>query len=189
MDQFAQHGLKLKPSKCHLFKEDITYLGHEISTKGMLPSQEGIEKIANMGPPTMVTGVRKLIGAMGCFQQFIKNFVQIAWPLDKLVSCKNSKLKKHPVTLTPAVLEAFETLKKKCVTVPVLAFADLEKPFVLEMDASGIGLGAVLLQEQDDGRLHPVAYAIRALHGSQKNYHSSKLEFLALKWAITEQFR
>ena len=98
-------------------------------------------------------------------------------------------MKNHPVTLMPTALEVFETLKKKCMTAPVLAFADLEKPFVLETDASGIGLGAVLLQEQEDGKLHPVAYASRALHGSQKNYHSSKLEFLTLKWAITEQFR
>ena len=89
----------------------------------------------------------------------------------------------------PTALEVFETLKKKCMTVPVLAFADLEKPFVLETDASWIGLGAVLLQKQEDGKLHPIAYASRALHGSQKNYHSSKLEFLALKWAITEQFQ
>ena len=88
----------------------------------------------------------------------------------------------------PAALEAFKTLKKKCMTVPVLAFADLEKPFILETNASGIGLGAVLLQEQEDGKLHPVAYTNRALHGSQKNYHSSKLEFLTLKWAITDQF-
>ena len=98
-------------------------------------------------------------------------------------------MKNHPVTLIPATLEAFETLKKKCMTAPVLAFVDLEKPFVLETDASGIGFGAVLLQEQEDGKLHPVAYASRALHGSQKNYHSSKLEFLTLKWAITEQFQ
>ena len=88
----------------------------------------------------------------------------------------------------PAALEVFETLKKKCMTVPVLAFTDLEKPFVLETDVSGIGLRAVLLQEQEDGKLHPVAYASRALHGRQKNYHSSKLEFLTLKWTITEQF-
>ena len=113
---------------------------------------------------------------------------RIARPLDDLTSCENSKLKNHPVTLMPTTLEAFETLKKKCMTVPVLAFADLEKPFVLETDVSGIGLRAVLLQEQEDGKLHPVTYASRALHGSQKNYHSSKLEFLALKWAITEQF-
>ena len=89
----------------------------------------------------------------------------------------------------PATLEAFKTLKKKCMTAPVLTFVDLEKPFVLETDTSGIGLGAVLLQEQEDGKLHPVAYASRALHRSQKNYHSSNLEFLTLKWAVMEQFR
>ena len=67
LDHFAQHGLKLKPSKCHFFKENITYLGHEISAKGMLPGQEGIEKITKMGPPTTVTGIRKFIGAIGYF--------------------------------------------------------------------------------------------------------------------------
>ena len=189
LDWFAHHGLKLKPSKCHFFKENITYLGHKISAKSTLPGQEGIKKIANIGSPTTVTGIRKFIGAVGYFRRFIKNFSHITRPLDDLTSCENSKLKNHPVTLTPATLEAFETLKEKCMTAPVLAFADLEKPFVLETDASGIDLGAVLLQEQEDGKLHPVAYASRALHGSQKNYHSSKLEFLALKWVITEQFR
>ena len=54
---------------------------------------------------------------------------------------------------------------------------------------SGIGLGTMLLQEQEDKKLHPVTYTSRVLHGSEKNYHSSKLEFLTLKWAITEQFR
>ena len=147
LDHFAHHGLKLKLSKCHFFKENITYLGHEISAKGMLPGQEGIQKIANMGPPTTITGIRKFMGAVGYFHHFIKNFSCIARPLDDLTSCENSKLKNHPVTLMPTTLEAFETLKKKCMTAPVLAFVDLEKPFILETDVSGIGLGAVLLQE------------------------------------------
>ena len=73
-DRFAHHGLKLKPSKCHFFKEEITYLGHEISAKGMLPGQKGIEEIAWMGPPMTYTGVRKFIGAIGYFRCFIKNF-------------------------------------------------------------------------------------------------------------------
>ena len=163
LDHFANHGLKLKLSKGHFFKENITYLGHKISANGMLPGQEGIQKIANMGPPTTLTGIRKFMGAVGYFRHFIKNFSRIARPLDDLTSCENSKLKNHPVTLMPAALEAFETLKKKCMTVPVLAFADLEKPFILETDTSGIGLGAMLLQEQEDGKLHPVAYASRAL--------------------------
>ena len=73
-DRFAHHGLKLKPSKCHFFKEERTYLGHEISTKGMLPRQKGIEEIAWLGPPTIYTGVRKFIRAVGYFHHFIKNF-------------------------------------------------------------------------------------------------------------------
>ena len=93
------------------------------------------------------------------------------------------------MTLTTEAKEVFDTLKKKCMTAPVLAFADLEKPFLLETDASGLGLGTVLQQVQDDGKLHPVAYASRALKKGEKNYHSSKLEFLALKWAVTEQFK
>ena len=70
LDRFAHHGMKLKLSKCHFLKENITYLGHEISAKGMLPGQEGIQKIANMGPPTTVTGIRKFVGAVGVLPSF-----------------------------------------------------------------------------------------------------------------------
>ena len=188
-DCFAHHRLKLKLSKCHFFKEEISYLGHEISAKGMLPGQKGIKEIARMGPPTMYTGIRKFIGAVGYFCHFIKNFTRIAKPLNDLLGCGNSKLKNHPVSLTAAAEEAFHTLKKKCVMAPVLAFADLKKPFLLETDGSKYSLGAILQQVQEDGRYHPVAYMSHALCGSEANYHSSKLEFLALKWAVTQQFK
>ena len=122
----------------------MTYLGHEISAAGMLPDQEGIQKIAEMGYPTTVTGIRKFIGATGYFRHFIKNYARIEEPLSAITGCENAKLKNTPVTLMPEAKEAFNTLKKKCMTAPVLAFADLEKPFLLETDASGIGLGAVL---------------------------------------------
>ena len=74
-------------------------------------------------------------------------------------------------------------------TALVLAFADFEKLLLLETDTSSCDLGAVLSQKQDDGKFHPVAYASRELKGGEKKYHSSKLEFLALKWAVTDQFR
>ena len=189
LDRFALNGLKLKPLKCHFFKESLTYLGHEISTAGMLPGQEGIQKIAEMGYPKTVTGVRKFIGATGYFRRFIRNYARIAEPLNNLIGCDNAKLKNHPVTLLPEAKDTFNTLKQKCMMAPVLAFADLEKPFLLETDASALGLGAVLQEVQADGKLHPVAYASRALRKGEKNYHSSKLEFLALKWAVTEQFK
>ena len=74
-------------------------------------------------------------------------------------------------------------------TAPILVFTDFKKPFWLETDASWEGLGPVLLQESDNGQYHPVAYASRELKGGEPKYHSSKLEFLALKWVVTEQFR
>ena len=72
---------------------------------------------------------------------------------------------------------------------PVLAFTDCMKDILLKMDASKEGLGAVLSQKQVDGWFHPVAYGSQALTAYKKNYHSTKLEFLALKWAVTEHFK
>ena len=72
---------------------------------------------------------------------------------------------------------------------PVLAFAHYTKDFLLETDASKEGLGAVLSQKQEDRWFHPVAYGSWALTTHEKNYHSMKLEFLTLKWAITEHFK
>ena len=96
-----------------------------------------------MGYPKTVTGVRKFIGATGYFRRFIKNYGRIAKPLNNLIGCDNAKMKNHPVMLLPEAKDTFNTLKQKCMTAPVLAFADLEKPFLLETDASALGLGAV----------------------------------------------
>ena len=110
-------------------------------------------------------------------------------PLNNLLEGEASKWKAQLVDLTPEAVEAFDLLKTKCVTTLVLAFADFEKPFLLETDTSSCGLGAVLSQKQDDDKYHPVAYASWELKGGEKKYHSSKLEFLALKWAMTDQFK
>ena len=94
-----------------------------------------------------------------------------------------------PVQLPLEVREEVWTLKEKILTSPLLAFPDFSKPFLLETDASKEGLGAILSQKQDDGRFHPVAFCSHSLTPAERNYHSSKLEFLALKWGIMEHFR
>ena len=180
-----EHGLKLKPSKCNFFRTEISYLGHKV----MEPGTDGLKGIAEIAPPATYTQVRKFLGMTGYFRCFIKGYSRIAKPLNDLLQGENSKLKSHPVGLPPDTLAAFQELKMKCLTAPVLAFTDFKKPFLLETDASMEGLGAVLSQKQDDDRYHPVAYASRSLKGGKLKYHSSKLEFLALKWAMTEQFR
>ena len=93
------------------------------------------------------------------------------------------------MSLSEEALEAFKALKQACMNSQVLAFADYTKDFLLETDASKEGLGAVLSQKQEDGWFHPVAYGSRALTTHEKTYHSTKLEFLALKCAITEHFK
>ena len=90
--------------------------------------------------------------------------------------------------LPPEAHEAFDHLKAACLQAPILSFLDFSKPFLLETDASGKGLGAVLSQKQSDGRYHPIAYASRIMNETEQRYHSNKQEFLALKWAVTEQF-
>ena len=186
-EQFHEHGLKLKPTKCDFFKSEITYLGHQVSAKGMKPSIGNLKAIAEMAPPTTATGIRQFLGATGFYHRFIKGYAKIAQPLNDLILDENSK--NQTTDITVLALKAFYKLKLKCMQAPVLAFADFHKPFLLETDASSDGLGAVLSQKQEDGKYHPVAYASWSLKGSEAKYHSSKLEFLALKWAVVDQFR
>ena len=112
-------------------------------------------------------------------------FANIARPLYDMLS-KEAKM--GPVDLPPEAWETVDILKRKVQSVPILVFPDFDKPFLLKMDTSKEGLGAVLSQKQGDGCYHPVTFSSCSLTPSEKNYHSSKLEFLTLKWSVTEHF-
>ena len=159
LEQFMEHGLKLKPSKCNFFWTEICYLGHKVSAAGMELGTEGLKGIAEIVPPATYTQVCKFLGATGYFRRFINGYARINKPLNNLLQGENSKLKSQSFGLPPDTLATFQELKMKCLTAPVLAFVDFKKPFLLETDASIEGLGAVLSQKQDDGQYHPVAYA------------------------------
>ena len=105
------------------------------------------------------------------------------------ISLGGGSEKSEQVSLTEEAMKAFKALKQVCMTAPVLVFTDCTKPFLLETDTSKDVLGVVLLQKQADGQYHPIAYVSRALMPNKKSYHSTKLEFLALKWAVTEHFK
>ena len=187
-DCLREHGLKLKPSKCDVFKSEINYLAHHVSKKGVRPSKKNLESIAQCLPPDTYTKVKSFVGLVGHYWCFIKGFSKIAAPLYDLTSGDNKDKKSEHVNLSPEAQEAFDHLKATYLQAPILAFPDFGKPFLLETDASGRGLGAVLSQKQADGRYHPIAYASCVMNETEQGYHSNKQEFLALKWAITEQF-
>ena len=187
-DCLQEHGLKLKPSKCDVFMSEINYLAHHVSQKGVLPLKKNLESIAQCLPPDTYTKVKSFVGLVGHYRCFIKGFAKIAAHLYDLTSGDNKDKKSEHVDLSPEALEVLDRLKAACLQAPILAFPDFDKPFLLETDASGRGLGAVLSQKQADGRYHPIAYASRVMNETEQRYHSNKQEFLTLKWVVTEQF-
>ena len=188
-DQFTEYNLKLKPSKHNFFREEITYLAHQVSKDGVWPSNLNLMAIAVCMPPQTYTEVCAFLGLVGHYRRFIKGFACIAQPLNKHFTGEGASRKSRVGVTFRGCLEGFEALKQARMTAPVLVFANYTKPFLLETDTSKDGLGAVLSQKQTNGQYHPVAYGSRALMPHQKNYHLTKLEFLAPKWVVTEYFK
>ena len=194
--RLKEHNLKLKGAKCEFLKSHVTYLGHVVSENGIETDPEKTEAIRTWSVPKTVKDVRAFLGFTGYYRRFIKDYARIARPLNDLLvgHCTNrksktakSKKKRTPFTWTEKQQEAYDTLRDKLMNPPVLAYADYLLPFKLHTDASTMGLGAVLYQHQDR-QDRVVAYGSRSLKTSERNYPAHKLEFLALKWAITDKF-
>ena len=187
-EKLASAGLKLKPNKCEFFKPRIEYLGHIMSKDGIETNPRKLGAILNWPRPKTVTQVRSFLGFCNYYHKFIYKFAQIAKPLHKLCSGENASRKKAMVLWDSDCEKSFLELKDRCSKTPILAYANYQKPFKIHTDASELGLGAVSYQDQDNGTMKVIAYMSRTLSKSEKKYHSHKLEFLALKWAVTERF-
>ena len=192
--RLAKHGLKAKPSKCHLLKKSINFLGHIASADGIQTDPEKCSALETWPVPTSPKTVWRLVGGAGYYRRFVKDFSKIARPLFALTSQpKKGKKpgKDPPFVWTAECQQAFDILRQHLMSPPILAYPDYSKPFHLYTDASKQGLGAVLSQEQD-GKERVIAYASRGLRKAEHNdayYSAFKLELLALKWAVTDKFR
>ncbi|MCG8034498.1 MAG: DDE-type integrase/transposase/recombinase, partial [Candidatus Thiodiazotropha taylori] len=184
------YNLKLKASKCEFFRKEVTYLGHVVSEEGIKTDPEKIRALTEWPKPKCVKDVRKFLGFTGYYRRFIKGFSAIVRPLNDLLvgnSTKKPSKKRTQFRWEAEQQHAFDEIITKLSSPPVLAYADYRKPFMLHTDASTSGLGAVLYQRQEDiDRV--IAYASRSLKPAERNYPAHKLEFLALKWAITDKF-
>ena len=196
LGRLQHEGLKAKLKKCAFFQQKVRYLGHVISDQGVSTDPSKIEAVSNWPCPATLSELRSFLGFASYYRRFVEGFAKLAAPLHRLVAKLAGGQSKR---VDPAVSSgwteechrSFEALKAHLVSAPVLAYADFTLPFILEVDASYGGLGAVLSQEQD-GKVRPIAYASRGLRPTERNmrnYSSMKLEFLALKWAVTEKFR
>lgn len=197
LSKLQREGLKAKLGKCDFFRSEVSYLGHVISAEGVSTDPGKIEAVARWPQPTTVSALRSFLGFASYYRRFVEGFATFAAPLHRLVAQLGGTKVRQRVERsfascwTEECQESFEALKGKLTTAPVLAYADFSLPFILEVDASLGGLGAVLSQNQA-GQVRPIAYASRGLRPTERNmtnYSSMKLEFLALKWAMTEKFR
>ena len=195
--RLRENGSKLKPSKCELFKNRVKYLGHIVSHDGYQIDTSNVRAInaLRQSNPKTVGEVRRLLGLLNYYRKYVENFSKIASPIfDLLKKLESSKTKatgfkknkqipsKQLIEWTAVHQSALDRLIDCLVSPPVLAYPEFDKPYILHTDASQLGLGAVLYQEQN-GVNRVISYASRTLTPSEKNYHlhSGKLEFLALK--------
>ena len=163
-------GLKLQLSKCELFKTNLLYIGHVMSEDGIRTDPKKIEAVLQWSVPVTVTDVRCFLGLTNYYRRFLKGYAKIARPLTDLISGQNADKKKAPVVWTSVCQEAFDQLKKLCTDTPVLAYPDFTKPFKLHINACDKGLGAILYQDQADGKEKPISFASRSLNKAESNY-------------------
>uniref|UniRef100_A0A8C4VWR2 Reverse transcriptase/retrotransposon-derived protein RNase H-like domain-containing protein n=1 Tax=Gopherus evgoodei TaxID=1825980 RepID=A0A8C4VWR2_9SAUR len=211
LDRLEAYGLKLSIDKCQFCQTSVKYVGHIVSQEGVSTDPDKIEALTTWPRPTNYRELKTFLGFSGYYRRFVKNYATIVKPLNDLTrgyqSNKNKSktqnkrrppkppLQRHYGPFEPfgprwdeRCERAFREIITRLTHAPVLVFADPSKPFILHTDASLEGLGAVLYQEVE-GKRKPVAFASRGLSDSETRYPIHKLEFLALKWAITEKFR
>ncbi len=195
--RLRETGLKIKIEKCHFLQPEVRFLGHQVSAQGVSTDPDKISAVQEWPVPSTLKELRSFLGFCSYYRRFIEGFSQIAGPLHDVVNVclrETSPIKAAQVfksSWSPQCQTAFECLKDKLTRAPTLGYADFTLPFVVETDASNLGLGAVLYQHQK-GKKTVIAYASRRLRGAEKNdqnYSSMKLELLALKWVVTEKFR
>ena len=193
-----RYNVRLKPAKCVFFRNKLNFLGHTISDTGICADKDKVKAIQDWKSPATVKQVRQFQGLAGFLRRYIANFASIAQPITDLLKgysnkkgerSKNKKLEAIKFKWGKEQEMAFNQLKKKISEDVVLAYPNFEQPFRLSCDASRNGLGAVLEQAQEDGKFRPIAFASRRTSAAEKQYPIHKLEFLALKWSVTEKFK
>ena len=179
LERLKTAGLKLKPAKCHFVQKEVEYLGHLVTPEGLETNHRIVAAVKEFPTPQNISEVRRFLGLASYYRRFIPQFAKIARPIHAL-TCKGVEF-----SWSAACQEGMDLLKNKLTSAPVLAYPVFEKPFLLETDASIKGIGAVLSQEQDDGKPHPIAFASRSLSTAERNYSVTELETLAVVWAFS----
>jgi hypothetical protein len=178
-------GLFARPLKCTFNKPTVEFCGHIVGQGVVRVVDSKVRVIQEWPRPKTVHDVRQFYGLCNYYRRFIRGFSAIGAPLSDLFKfADNDKRKNRPVVWTMACEAAFERMKRAITSAPVLQQIDENKPYVIETDSSDFANGMALYQESDDGKLHPVAFEGRKLHGAELRYPTHEKELLAIKDAL-----
>lgn len=177
-EQLRLRNLKLNPDKCNFFKGEVTFLGHTVTDKGILPNKSVSSIIDAYPVPKDAKGVNRFTSFASFYRRFINNYATLVKPMKAL------EKKGVPFIWNEACQDAFDTVRYVLKNPPILQYPDFEKEFILTTDASKLGCGAVLQQEHE-GTLLPVAYASRGFTKGESNKSTIEQELTAIHWAVT----
>lgn len=180
--QFKKANLTLNIAKSKFCVTRVNYLGYVIGDGGITTDPEKVSAIQNWPVPRNLKQVRGFLGLAGWYRRFIGNFSSIVFDITEVLSSKRKFI------WTPEAQSAFENIKTLLTTAPILANPDFSKKFYVHCDASDVGIGAVLVQHDDEGGERPIAYMSRKLNTAQRNYSVTERECLAAIEAI-KKFR
>ena len=172
-------GLTVRPSKCFVGYPSIAFTGHVVGEGELHMEEEKLQKIREATPPQTKRQVRSFLGLAGYYRKFIPHYADVAAPLTDLTK----KGQPTKVVWGDSQAKAFKTLRDLLTSAPILRLPDLSKQFILRTDASDVGVGAVLLQQYDDG-IFPVAYASKKLLKREQNYSVVERECLAIVFGV-----
>src|SRR6266540_2152497 len=172
----------VKVKKCEFAKRELKFLGHIVSREEIKTDPEKIEKMVNIRPPKNLKELRSRLGLFSFYCQYIKGFSSITKLMYELTQMENGKY--VPFAWNEKRQKAFDEIKRRITIVLIVAHSDFEKSFILYMDASGKGIGAVLHQKDDQSKERIIACASRALNQHEKNYPITEKECLAIVWGI-----
>ncbi len=174
-------GLKVKPSKCHLARREVGFLGHVVSEAGIATDPAKIEAVKDWPVPNSLTEVRSFIGLAGYYRSFVPDFATLAKPLTSMAD------KGRFFHWNEGCQVAFDALRELLMSSPILGYPQEEGQLVLDTDASDTGLGAVLSQRQEEKEV-VLSYGSRTLTKPERNYCVTRRELLAIIFGL-KKFR
>jgi len=189
-ERLREYGVKLRGSKCKLFKKKVQYLGYTVSGFGILPSSEKTRAVAEFPRPTSVKEVQRFLGLTNYYRRLIYRYAELAKGMREAVTMNKVEPGKRAKKFqwSADAEKSFRLLQKALCTAPVLAHPDPNRMFILATDASNYALGAVLSQKDDQGLEHPVAYASRKMKNGEAIWDTRQRELLAVLYAF-KKFR